>query len=179
MIRRVAFVVAVAAAVSAAASQARLRDDVRRWVASNQSQVVRELVELLAIPNVAADTPNIRRNAEHLRGMLERRGFSVELLETTGNPLVYGELKVPGAMRTLLLYCHYDGQPVAPASWTQKDPFTPVLRTGRVDQGGRDVRDIAGVRTFENDWRIYARSASDDKSPIVALLAALDALKAS
>jgi len=179
MIRRVAFVVAVAAAVSAAASQARLRDDVRRWVASNQSQVVRELVELLAIPNVAADTPNIRRNAEHLRGMLERRGFSVELLETTGNPLVYGELKVPSATRTLLLYCHYDGQPVAPASWTQKDPFTPVLRTGRVDQGGRDMPDIAGVRTFENDWRIYARSASDDKSPIVALLAALDALKAS
>jgi acetylornithine deacetylase/succinyl-diaminopimelate desuccinylase-like protein len=168
----------VALCVAAAAAQTTLRDDVRKWVASHQGQIVGELVELLAIPNVAADKPNIRRNAEHLRQMLQRRGFSSELVETAGNPLVYGELKPPGATRTLLLYCHYDGQPVAPASWTQKDPFTPVLRTGRVDQGGRDVADPAAVKTFEADWRLYARSASDDKSPIVALLSALDALKA-
>jgi acetylornithine deacetylase/succinyl-diaminopimelate desuccinylase-like protein len=155
------------------------RAAVRQWVAANQQPVVAELMELLAIPNVAADRPNISRNAGHLRAMLQRRGFSAELLQTAGNPLVYGELKVPGATRTLLLYSHYDGQPVAAAAWKQKDPFTPILRTGRIDQGGTDITDLKAVTTFEPDWRIYGRSSSDDKSPIVALCAALDALKAS
>ena len=132
-------------------------DKVRAWVTANQQPIVGELVELLSIPNVAADRPNIRRNAEHLRAMLQKRGFAVELLETAGNPLVYGELKSAGAKRTLLLYFHYDGQPVDPKGWRQPDPFKPVIRGDR----------------------IYARSASDDKSPIVAMLAALDALKAS
>src|SRR5262245_27599241 len=169
----------VAAGSIVGSAQTGLRESVRAWVAAHQRQVVGELIELLAIPNVAADKPNIRRNAEHLRGLLERRGFASELLETSGNPLVYGELKTAGAARTLLLYCHYDGQPVSAASWKQPDPFSPVVRTGRVDQGGRDIADLSGVKAFENDWRIYARSASDDKSPIVALLSALDALKAS
>lgn len=151
---------------------------VRSWVATQHAPLVRELIDLLEIPNVASDRANIRRNAEHLRGMLSRRGFAAELLETSGNPLVYGELKVPGARRTLLLYAHYDGQPVDPKAWQQPDPFKPVLRTRRVDQGGQVV-DVGRVTTVDPDWRLYARSASDDKSPIVALCAAIDALKAS
>ena len=130
---------------------------VRTWVAANREPVKRELVELLSIPNVAADREAIRRNAEHLQAMFTRRGFAMELLETAGNPLVYGELKVPGATRTLLLYCHYDGQPVDPKGWKQPDPFTPV----------------------ERDGRLYARSASDDKAPIVMIVSAIDALRAA
>jgi acetylornithine deacetylase/succinyl-diaminopimelate desuccinylase-like protein len=161
-----------------ASAQPDTRSAVKTWVGVNQKAVVSELVELLSIANVAADVANIRRNAEHLRGMLEKRGFDAELLETAGNPLVFGELRVPGATRTLLLYSHYDGQPVAPERWSQDDPFIPVLRSGRIDQGGREI-DLASTTRFEDDWRIYARSASDDKSPIVAVLAAVDALKAS
>ena len=135
---------------------------VRAWVEGRQQAIAAELIELLSIPNVAADRANIRRNAEHLRGMLEKRGFRAELLETqqgsrAGNPLVYGELRPAGATRTLLLYFHYDGQPVDAKRWQQPDPFTPVVRDGR----------------------IYARSASDDKGPIVAMVSALDALKAA
>jgi acetylornithine deacetylase/succinyl-diaminopimelate desuccinylase-like protein len=130
---------------------------VRAWIAANEQPVMRELLELLAIPNVAADRENIRRNADHLRRLFLKRGFSVELLETAGNPLVYASLNVPDATRTLLLYCHYDGQPVSPKGWQQPDPFTPVVREGR----------------------IYARSASDDKSPIIMTLAAIDALAAA
>ena len=129
----------------------------REWVAANRESVKRQLVELLSIPNVAADRANIRKNAEHLRAMLAKRGFASELLETAGNPLVYGDLRMPGATRTLLFYCHYDGQPVDPKGWKQPDPFSPV----------------------ERDGRIFARSASDDKAPIVALVAALDALRAA
>ena len=115
-----------------------LRARVGSWVAAHEPEIIRELTTLLAIPNVAADRPNIRRNAEHLRGMLAARGFKAQLLETTGNPLVYGDLVVPGATRTLLLYSHYDGQPVDPKAWKQADPFTPVLRSARLDRGGKE-----------------------------------------
>jgi acetylornithine deacetylase/succinyl-diaminopimelate desuccinylase-like protein len=155
-----------------------LTSRVDAFVASNQKRIVAELIELLRLPNVAADTRNIRRNAEHLRGMLAARGFAAEVLETGGNPLVYGELTVPGAVRTLLIYCHYDGQPVDAGGWNQPDPFTPVLRTDRIDAGGREI-DLASAARLEPGYRLYARSASDDKSPIVAVLAALDALKAA
>ncbi len=165
--------------VALVAAQNDLRATVKAWVDSHQQQIVKELVELLAIPNVAADRPNIRRNADHLRGMLAARGFDAEVLETDGNPLVYGDLRVAGATRTLLLYSHYDGQPVDARAWKQPDPFVPVLRTARVDQAGKDIPDISGQTRFEPDWRIYARSASDDKAPIVAVCAALDALKAA
>ena len=162
-----------------AAPPAGLKQKVDAWVAANQRAIVTELVELLAIPNVAADRENIRKNATRLREMLARRGLTAEILETTGNPLVWGELKVPGATRTLLLYAHYDGQPVNPKDWRQPSPFTPILRAGKMEDGAADVPDLATRTTFEADQRIYARSASDDKSPIVALVAALDALKAN
>lgn len=138
-----------------------LKPGVSTWVGVHQKEIIGELLELLAIPNVAADKPNIRRNAEHLKTMLDRHGFAGEILETSGNPLVYGALNTTGATRTMLFYCHYDGQPVEPAKWNQPDPFKPVVR---------------GEGT---DARIYARSASDDKAPIVALMAAVDAVKAS
>ena len=137
-----------------------VRRSVTEYAAQHEKAIVGELLGLLAIPNVAADRANIRRNADHLRGLLAKHGLNAEVLETTGNPLVYGALDVAGATRTILFYCHYDGQPVDPSKWNQPDPFTPVVRGE-----GREAR-------------IYARSAADDKAPIVALLAALDALKA-
>ncbi|HTI38275.1 MAG TPA: M20/M25/M40 family metallo-hydrolase [Vicinamibacterales bacterium] len=155
-----------------------LRSSVTTWVDAHQKPVLQELLQLLAIPNVAADRPNIRRNAEKLQQMLAARGFKAELLETDGNPLVYGDLNVPGASRTLLLYCHYDGQPVQPTAWKQPSPFTPVLRRGRLADHA-DFVDPASVDRVQPDWRIYARSASDDKAPIVAILAAIDALKSA
>jgi acetylornithine deacetylase/succinyl-diaminopimelate desuccinylase-like protein len=157
-----------------------LRGTVERHVAANQQRIVRELVDLLSIPNVAADRENIRKNAAALQQMLTTRGFAAKLLETTGNPLVYGERRVPGATRTLLFYAHYDGQPVNPPDWKQPSPFTPILRDGKMEDGAREVPGFAtgAIAEFKPEWRLYARSASDDKAPIVALCAALDALVA-
>ena len=155
-----------------------LKTSVSAWVDAHQPQIVGELLDALAIPNVAADKPNIRRNAEHLRGLLTRHGFRSEILETTGNPLVYGALDVAGATRTVLFYCHYDGQPVDAKAWKPPDPFTPVLRRGRMEEQPATA-DPKSVSRYDPDFRIYARSASDDKAPIVALLAAVDALRAS
>jgi acetylornithine deacetylase/succinyl-diaminopimelate desuccinylase-like protein len=160
-------------------AQAGLQTTVRSWIDAHQQQILGELLDLLAIPNVAADRANIRRNAEHLREMFAKRGFASEVLETSGNPLVFASLAVPGAARTLLLYCHYDGQPVDPRAWKQSDPWRPIMRRGRLDEGAVEVPNPGALARVEPDWRIYARSASDDKSPIVAILAAVDALKAS
>lgn len=137
------------------------------------------LADLLAIPNVASDTPNIRRNAERLAAMMRQRGLDVRLIETEGAPpVVYGELTSPGARRTLLIYAHYDGQPVEPERWAS-DPWTPVLRTGRLEDGAPIVPlDQLPSGPEGDEWRLYARGASDDKGTIAAFLAAIDRLKA-
>jgi len=153
------------------------RAAVEQWVGAHQRQIVGEFASLLAIPNVGTDRPNIRRNAEFLAGILDRHGLKAEILETVGNPLVYAEKNVPGARSTSLFYIHYDGQPVDSARWKQEGgPFRPMMRDGRMEDGAKAVSDFTARDRYPDDWRIYARSASDDKAPIVALMAALDAL---
>jgi acetylornithine deacetylase/succinyl-diaminopimelate desuccinylase-like protein len=166
------------AGAAPAAAQSHLttvRDHARRHAAA----IVAELRELLAIPNVAADSANIRRNAAALVRMLERRGVRARLLETAGPPLVFGEIG-DASLPTVLFYCHYDGQPANPAAWAQPNPWQPVLRTAAVEGGGTEVAAWpAPGAVVPPDWRVYARSASDDKAPIVALLAMLDAWRAA
>lgn len=164
-------------------TSAQVVQEVRDYRMANEDRIVRELTEFLAIPNVASDTPNIQKNAAHLVEMLEARGIETHLLPITGRgPLVFGKLITPEAKRTVIFYAHYDGQPVDPAAWTDGAPFEPVLRDRAIEAGGKRIpfpTGNGGHRSLYNDdWRIYARSASDDKSPIVALLAALDALRA-
>ena len=163
-------------AASAAAQD--LRTTVERYVDGAQQALVEELVEAVSIPSVAADAANIRRKAEFLRASLERRGFAAELLETDGNPLVFGERPAAGAERTLLIYFHYDGQPVDPAQWQQDHPFEPILRDGRLADGA-GLLDLHASEVFRPDDRIYARSVADDTAPIIAFLGALEALDAS
>lgn len=151
----------------------------RAWRQQHERAIVDEFVELLKIPNVARDTDNIQRNADHIARMLQAHGIKSQLVTTGGaNPIVFGEINTPGATRTLGFYAHYDGQPIDPAEWATP-PFTPTLRDKTLEEGGKVIPlPPAGV-PFDPEWRLYARSAGDDKAPIVALLAALDALKAA
>ena len=165
--------------LGALAPSAQQRQPIEQYVTSHQQQIVGELVELLSIPNVAADHDNIRRNAALLRESFLERGFVAEILETPGNPLVFAELRSPGAARTILFYAHYDGQPVDAKTWSQRDPFVPIMRDKRMEDGGQEIGDYRTLTRFPPEARLYARSASDDKAPIVALLAAIDALKAT
>ncbi len=155
-----------------------LRRAVEHYVEAHQKGILSDLMAALQFPDVAADEINIRRKAAYLRDQLAKRGMLSEILETDGNPLVFGTLSVPDANRTLLLYCHYDGQPVDPTKWQQDDPFQPVMRDGKLSKDSNIV-DFDAARSFERDWRIYARSASDDTAPIIGLMAALDALQAA
>jgi acetylornithine deacetylase/succinyl-diaminopimelate desuccinylase-like protein len=162
---------------------AQVAQEVRDYRLDNEDRIVRELAEFLSIPNVAGDTPNIQKNAEHLMEMLEARGIETHLLPITGRgPVVFGKLISPTATRTVIFYAHYDGQPVDPAAWTDGTPFEPALRSDAIEAGGKRIpfpeNNAKQPAVYKDDWRIYGRSASDDKSPIVALLAALDALRA-
>ncbi|MFQ5930744.1 MAG: M20/M25/M40 family metallo-hydrolase [Acidobacteriota bacterium] len=173
-----AFVVALIPGFSLGDSRTAARA-AREYVRSSQHKIVRELVDLLSIPNVSFDLPNIQKNARHIVDLLRERGVHVRILEMDVSPLVYGELTVPGATRTLLFYAHYDGDPVEPSRWVGSKPFEPVLRDKALEEGGVLIP-FPGLGTpYNEDWRIYARSASDDKSPIVALLAALDGLRSA
>ncbi len=155
------------------------RQRVRAYRLSQEHAILRELAEFLSIPNLSSDREAIRRNAEFLRAMLERRGVRVEILEVGGAPpAVYGELLVPNARYTIVFYAHFDGQPVDPAQWAS-DPWTPILRDRPLEQGGREIPWSALPTPIPGEWRLYARSASDDKAPILALLVALDALRAA
>jgi acetylornithine deacetylase/succinyl-diaminopimelate desuccinylase-like protein len=155
-----------------------LRAAVNAWRSTQETRIVGELTRFLAIPNLATDSVNIRRNAAMIVAMLEQRGATARLLESPGSPpAVYGELRAPGATRTVVFYSHYDGQPVDPSRWAGA-PWTVVLRDGPLSRGAREIPFPAAGGRFDPEWRIYARSASDDKSPIVAMLTAIDALKA-
>src|ERR1700737_4065571 len=167
----------------AAIPAAQVVEEVRNYRVANEDRIIRDLAEFLAIPNVASDTTNIQKNAARLVEMLEARGIETHLLPITGRgPVVFGKLVTPEAKRTVIFYAHYDGQPVDPAAWTDGKPFEPALRDAAIEAGGKRIPFPANTAkqgaAYSDDWRIYARSASDDKSPIVTLLAALDALRA-
>jgi acetylornithine deacetylase/succinyl-diaminopimelate desuccinylase-like protein len=139
-----------------------------------------EFLELLRIPNVAAEPADMQRNAAFLVESFRKRGFDARLLDNSAHrPLVFATLGKPRkGLRTVLFYIHFDGQPVTPAEWAQKSPFEPVVK----------VRDASGQWTeveparltqqpFDPELRVFARSSSDDKAPIMMFLTALDLLK--
>ena len=85
----------------------------------------------------------------------------------------------PGATRTLGIYVHYDGQPVDPDQWTATSPWEPKLYSRAIEEGGEPLPFPGAGEPVDPEWRLYARSAGDDKAPIPAILAALDALAAA
>jgi acetylornithine deacetylase/succinyl-diaminopimelate desuccinylase-like protein len=117
-----------------------LRAKLRDYRRAHDVEIVRELSSFLAIPNLASDKTNIRRNAVHLEGMMTARGISARLLESPsgGPPAVYGELTTAGATKTIVFYAHYDGQPVDTTQWITP-PWQPVLRDKAADAGGQII----------------------------------------
>jgi acetylornithine deacetylase/succinyl-diaminopimelate desuccinylase-like protein len=165
----------------AAAASAATPDGVRALANDHYEQNYREILAeydtLVSIPNHAANRADIERNLAALEAMLARRGLVTRRLPTQGaSPALYGELPRDTRRPTLLFYAHYDGQPAGEAGW--KTPaFQPTLsRDGKLQSLRSALGSLDGPP--KDDWRIYARSAADDKAPIVALVSALDALAA-
>lgn len=118
-------------------------------IESRQARYVDVLREFLTIPSISADPArvgDVRRAAEFLAGVLRAEGMSkVEIIPTGGHPIVWGEWLGDPQAPTVLVYGHYDVQPIAtPEAWTSP-PFEPVVRDGK----------------------IWARGATDDKGQLL------------
>jgi len=127
--------------------------------ASNRHQA--ELFEYLRIPSISTlpqHAADVRRCAEWVRSHVDGIGLeNVRLIETEGNPIVYGEwLDAGESAPVVLLYGHYDVQPAEPFELWETEPFEPAIRDGR----------------------IYARGATDNKGPLFTYLKALEAILA-
>src|SRR4029078_6616570 len=125
---------------AAVLGQSSTQDKVRNYRRTNERKIVNEFLSLLAIPNIASDNPNIRKNAAAIVEIMKRRGLNPRLLEArTPNvpPVVYGEFKTAGAQRNLVLYAHYDGQHTDPKQWTDTLPWQPVFRSAALEAGGQ------------------------------------------
>jgi acetylornithine deacetylase/succinyl-diaminopimelate desuccinylase-like protein len=157
---------------SVLADPAAVAKQTRAWRLNHEREILAEFSELLSIPNLASDAPNIQRNADAIRAMCEKRGLATKLLTLEGAPpVVVAELAAPNAKRTISFYAHYDGQPVDVSQW-KSEPWKPMMR----DQAGNDI-DWRNAKAIDPEWRLFARSSGDDKAPIVAMLAALDAMR--
>ena len=126
------------------------------YLEKNLDQSIVELSKLVAQPSISAQGIGLKECANLVADMLRARGFTAEIMDTEGAPVVYGEKKGK-ADKTLLFYNHYDVQPPEPLELWESPPFEPSLRNGK----------------------LYGRGVSDDKSHIVSRLHAIDAILAS
>ncbi|HEX9019269.1 MAG TPA: M20/M25/M40 family metallo-hydrolase, partial [Anaerolineaceae bacterium] len=116
---------------------------------------IAELSRLCAQPSVAAQNWGMHECSALVAEMLRKRGFDVQVLETGGAPVVFGERRGK-SNKTLLFYNHYDVQPAEPLDLWVSPPFEPALRDGK----------------------LFARGVSDDKGHLTSRLFAIDALLA-
>jgi acetylornithine deacetylase/succinyl-diaminopimelate desuccinylase-like protein len=157
-----------------------------------------EFLEFLSLPNDAVSGADIQKNADWLEAAFRKRGFKTRQLANKDKPLVFAEYsrKLENA-RTILFYMHFDGQPVVPEKWAQASPWVPIVKRLKVTAAPNtpalraftpsqtadadrwepvDTR-LVYEETLDPELRIFGRSASDDKAPVMMVLAAIDLLK--
>src|SRR5512132_3566399 len=134
-----------------------------RLLASRRRSIVEGFVDFLRLNSVSQEPDRVRATGERLAAVLRARGLDGPVLETGGNPAVFGERRVPGATRTVLIYCHYDTKPIPLKGWLQPNPIEPVFRRGLAESGALPVA-LASVGDDElGGLLLHARGASDDK----------------
>jgi acetylornithine deacetylase/succinyl-diaminopimelate desuccinylase-like protein len=149
-----------------------------RAVIARRRPIVEGLAEFLRQDTVTQNSAGVRAGAAWLSRAMQARGLTAEVMETGGNPAVYGALPAPPARRTVLIYCHYDVKPAPAAGWLQPSPFEPVLRRETAEEGApvQGLRDVPDAELPRH--RLYGRGAADDKGPIWAHLSAVELMRA-
>ena len=132
--------------------------------------------ELVSIPNLPINVPEMERNMKWVTEQYQQVGFTVKQLPSSTLPVLFAERTIDENLKTILFYFHLDGQPVNPKAWDQEDPFIPILKAKENEQW--TTLDWSSLEHDINDeWRIFARAAADDKAPIIMMLSALELLK--
>ena len=136
--------------------------DVKSYINQHKDRFLNELIELLKIPSVSADKAfknDVLKTAEAVKSSLEKAGCdSVEICETPGYPIVYGEKIIDTSLPTILVYGHYDVQPADPLELWTSPPFEPVIKKTDIHPEGA----------------IFARGACDDKGQMYMHVKALE-----
>jgi len=143
---------------------------------SKVRHTIDELREFIAIPNDALIADHITDNLIWLKKKFNARGFNTTELETSNHPLFFAALPMDDNKPTVLLYMHFDGQSVDPSKWNQSSPYEMVLKKPGVG-GFEEVAFDKLDDDINYDWRIFGRSTSDDKGPIVMFLNTIDILQ--
>jgi acetylornithine deacetylase/succinyl-diaminopimelate desuccinylase-like protein len=133
-------------------------ETISEFIKSNEKRFIDELLDLLRIPSISADSKyskDVARAAEYIKTKLENAGADkVEICPTKGHPIVYGEKIIDPKLPTVIVYGHYDVQPVDPLNLWDSPPFEPVIK---------------------ND-KIYARGACDDKGQVYMHIKAFEGM---
>ena len=126
-------------------------ENIKQYVQENKERFIKELIELLKMPSVSADSAyaqDVINTAEAVKTSLEKAGCDVvEMCETPGYPIVYGHKIIDPSLPTVLVYGHYDVQPADPIELWDSPPFEPIIKTTEIHPEGA----------------IFARGACDDK----------------
>ncbi len=134
------------------------QETIQDFIQTNQKRFIDELIELLKIPSISADSKynkDVARAAEFIKTQLEKAGANnVEVCPTKGHPIVYGEKIIDPKLPTIIVYGHYDVQPVDPVNLWDSPPFEPVIK----------------------DNKIYARGACDDKGQVYMHIKAFEGM---
>ena len=135
---------------------------VKSYILENKQRFIDELIELLKIPSISADSTYktaVIRTADLVKSSLKKAGCDqVEICETPGNPIVYGEKIINPNLPTVLVYGHYDVQPPDPINLWDSPPFEPVIKTTDLHPEGA----------------IFARGSCDDKGQMYMHVKALE-----
>lgn len=142
-------------------------------IEKNLKEVVKQHKSFVSIPNLPEDKDLMLKNINWVADHYSALGFKVNLLESSTLPLLLLEKVYNSEFKTVLFYFHIDGQPVDPKNWDQEDPFNPVLKRQDSNGNWESLSWEAVNKNLNDDWRIFARAAADDKAPIVMLLNAL------
>ena len=137
------------------------------YIEKNKQRFLDELIELLKIPSISADSAykkDVLKTAEAVKKQLAKAGCdSVEICETPGYPIVYGEKIIDKKLPTILVYGHYDVQPPDPLDLWDSPPFEPVIKKTKLHPEGA----------------IYARGSCDDKGQMYMHVKALEYMTAT
>ncbi len=145
-------------------------------VKSQVRHSIDELREFVAIPNDALESADINRNITWLTRKFNERGFNTSVLPTDGESLFFAAMPMIDEKPTILFYMHFDGQSVDPSKWAQPNPYQVVLKSAEGDTWKKhSFEDLS--EDIDYEWRLFGRSTSDDKGPIVMFLNTIDLLK--
>ena len=162
---------------TSAFSQSPMAKGIDELIKKQLPKAIQEHREFVSLPNVALNAEDMQKNVEWLQAAFLKRGFSVGALSTETIPIVLAEKIIDPDLPTVLFYLHFDGQPVDPSKWDQEHPFTPVIKKQN-DQGEWEVIPYEKTKEeYDPEWRIFGRSAADDKGPILMFLHAFDLLE--